>query len=286
MTAREPARAKINLSLKVLGRRADNYHALESLVVFADVGDVLTAEPSPSLTLGVAGPFAAALNGEPDNLVLRAARAVATRVPGNSGAHLTLEKNLPVASGIGGGSADAAAALRLTTRLWNVTLDETELAALALSLGADVPVCLDARPALMWGRGEHIRRVTLPPFWLVLANPAVAVSTAAVFKALAAPPLGAEPPAPPPPSLTSLDALIEWLGAHGNDLEAPARKLAPVIGAAVDAIAEAKGCRLARMSGSGATCFGIFADETDARAAAAALTQAHPGWWIAAAARV
>ncbi|HEX7775400.1 MAG TPA: 4-(cytidine 5'-diphospho)-2-C-methyl-D-erythritol kinase [Parvibaculum sp.] len=283
MTAREPARAKINLSLKVLGRRADDYHALESLVVFADAGDMLTAEPAPSLTLDVAGPFAAALAGEPGNLVLRAARALADLAAGNPGAHLTLEKNLPVASGIGGGSAAAAATIRLLTRLWNVAISESELAALALSLGADVPVCLDARPALMWGRGEHIRRVALPSFWLVLVNPGVAVSTAAVFRTLAAPPLAGEPLAPSLPSFSSLDALIDWLGAHGNDLEAPALKLAPVIGEAVDAIAATTGCRLARMSGSGATCFGIFGDETDARAAASALQKAHRGWWVAAA---
>ncbi|MDR3497937.1 MAG: 4-(cytidine 5'-diphospho)-2-C-methyl-D-erythritol kinase [Parvibaculum sp.] len=285
MPPRELAQAKINLSLKVLGRRGDNYHALESLVVFAEAGDVLTATAASTLALEVRGPFAAALSGEDDNLVLRAARALGRNLPGVPAAHLVLEKNLPVASGIGGGSADAAAALRLLARLWEATLEENELAALALSLGADVPVCLDARPALMWGRGELISRIEgLPDFWLVLANPGVAVSTADVFRALAAPPLVDMVSIPSPPRLATLDVLVEWLGRHGNDLEKPARKLAPVIGDAIDAVAATQGCRLARMSGSGATCFGIYANDVEARAAAAALRKAHPDWWVAASA--
>lgn len=285
MPSRELAQAKINLSLKVLGRRADNYHALESLVVFAGAGDVLTATASSTLSFEVRGPFAAALTGEADNLVLRAARALGRNLPAAPGAHLVLEKNLPVASGIGGGSADAAAALRLLARLWDVALEENELAALALSLGADVPVCLAARPALMWGRGELIRRIEgLPNFWLVLANPGIAVSTAEVFRALAAPPLADMVSTPSPPPLATLDALVEWLGRHGNDLEKPARKLAPVIGEVIDAVAATQGCRLARMSGSGATCFGIYTTDAEARAAAAVLTKDHPAWWVVASA--
>jgi len=287
MPAREVAPAKINLSLKVPGRRADGYHELQSLVVFADCGDVLTGEPAADLSLDVAGPFAAALAGEGDNLVLRAAKTLGDHLGIEPAAHLRLEKNLPVASGIGGGSADAAAAFRLLMKLWGAHIEPAALAALALGVGADVPVCLEARPALMWGKGERLMRLeALPPFWLVLVNPGVALSTAAVFKALAAPDLAEKHAAPLPPALHSLDALIDWLGAQGNDLEAPAKALAPAIAEVIDALAETQSCRLARMSGSGATCFGIFADEAGARNAAAEISAAHPGWWVVATSRI
>lgn len=287
MPAREAAPAKINLSLRAPGRRADGYHELRSLVVFADCGDVLTGEPAADLALDIAGPFAAALVGEGDNLVLRAAKSLGRHLGIEPTAHLRLEKNLPVASGIGGGSADAAAAFRLLTKLWNARIEPAALASLALSIGADVPVCLEARPALMWGKGEQLMRLeALPPFWLVLANPGVALSTAAVFKALAAPDLSEKQTAPLPPALDSLDALIDWLGAQGNDLEAPAKALAPTIADVIGALAQTQGCRLARMSGSGATCFGIFADEAGARNAAAEISAAHPGWWVVAARRL
>ncbi|MEN6543366.1 4-(cytidine 5'-diphospho)-2-C-methyl-D-erythritol kinase [Parvibaculum sp.] len=280
-TVGEFAPAKVNLSLRVLGRRGDGYHELESLVVFAKTGDVITAGAADDLELDLSGPFGAALEGEGDNLVLRACRLLASELGREAGAHLHLEKNLPVASGIGGGSADAAATLRALARLWNAELDEGRLAALALSLGADVPVCLDARPAFMRGLGERIERLDgLPNFTLVLVNPGIAVPTAAVFKALAAPMLADDPAATEPPTASSLDGLVAWLGAHGNDLEPPARRIAPVIGDVITAIGATKGCRLARMSGSGATCFGIYANEGEARAAADAL--ARPGWWVAA----
>lgn len=278
----ERARAKINLSLRVLGRRADGYHELESLVVFAEAGDVLRAEPSNDISLALAGPFAAALAGEADNLVLRAARSLREALGVSAGARLTLEKNLPVASGIGGGSADAAAALRALMRLWRVDVGEAALAPLALALGADVPVCLEARPAFMRGVGDLVARLDVPArFSLVLVNPGIGVATASVFKMLQAPPLGDMPAPPALPSFATLDALVGWLRENGNDLEAPARKLAPEIDTVIAAIGAAPGCRLARMSGSGATSFGLFATEAEARAAAAHLARAHPRWWVA-----
>lgn len=285
MAAAEPlverARAKVNLSLKVLGRRADGYHELQSLVVFAEAGDRLTLAPAEELSLGLTGPFAPSLAGEKDNLVLRAARLLRERIGGSAGARMTLEKNLPVASGIGGGSADAAAALRGLARLWHADLDEPAISSLALCLGADIPVCIEPRPALMWGVGEFILRLgALPRFWLVLVNPGVALSTAAVFRELEAGPFTEMTAAPELPPMPTLDALVGWLRENGNDLEAPALRLAPAIDLALAALRASPGCRLARMSGSGATCFGIFAEESEARAAAAEISRTHPQWWV------
>lgn len=247
------------------GRRADGYHTLDSLAVFAEVGDRLEAMPTPELSLTVEGPFAAALRGG-DNLVLRAARALA---PGR-GAALRLMKNLPVASGIGGGSADAAAALRLLARVWGCGVP----AGVALTLGADVPVCLASLPARMGGVGEILAPAPgLPPFGMVLANPLVPVATPAVFAART----GAfSPPAALPAAWGSAEAMARDLRALRNDLEAPAISLCPMIGEVLAAIAAAPGCLLVRMSGSGATCFGLFATPAEARAAAATLTR---GWW-------
>lgn len=268
------APAKVNLALHVTGRRADGYHLLDSLVAFARVGDRLEAEPAPGLTLSLAGPFAAALGAGADNSVLAAASLL--RPPGR-GAALRLVKVLPVASGLGGGSADAAAALRLLARLWRRPLPGP---AAALSLGADVPVCLGGRPARMRGIGEDLSPVALPPFWMVLVNPGVPVPTAAVFAALAA---KANPPLPNPPAFPDAAALAAWLARARNDLEPPARALAPPIDEALAALTAQPGCALARMSGSGATCFGLFAAEAPALAAFAALRAARPGWWIVAA---
>ncbi len=284
----QDARAKVNLTLRVLGRRADDYHLLQSLVVFPALADRLVARAADDLTLDLAGPFAAALaggpNGEDDNLVLRAARVLRREAGVVAGAHLTLEKNLPVASGIGGGSADAAATLRILSRLWNVTMDEAALAEIATTLGADVAVCLSPRPALMWGIGERIARLdALPPFWLLLANPGIALATKAVFRELAAPRFSAMQKAPPHPAFASLDALLAWLAREGNDLERPAKALAPEVGQVLAALGATQGCRLARMSGSGATCFGLYADERAAREAARVLGAAHAGWWLEAA---
>jgi 4-diphosphocytidyl-2-C-methyl-D-erythritol kinase len=274
------APAKVNLALHVTGRRGDGYHLLDSLAVFAGVGDRVAAAPAGGLTLCVTGPGAGALAGalddEGDNLVLRAARFLA---PGR-GAAITLEKRLPVASGIGGGSSDAAAALRVLARLWGVALPAPAETA---ALGADVPVCLDPRPRRMGGIGEALGEVpALPPVWLVLANPGVAVPTGPVFQGLAR---RDSPPLPEmPKDWGGAAGLALWLRGTRNDLEAPAAAIAPAIGAARAALEAQAGCLVARMSGSGATVFGLFAQEAAATAAAAAIRRAEPGWWVAAAA--
>jgi len=275
----EQAWAKINLTLQIVGRRPDGYHELESLVVFAEVGDVLKIEAAGNLSLCVDGPFAPGLASEDDNLVLRAAQALAERAGVAPAASVTLTKNLPVASGIGGGSADAAAALRGLSRLWNIALPAVELEALALGLGADVPVCLRGEPVVMSGIGETLQPVpAVPPLWLLLVNPGVAVATPAVFKALAgACSAVAEPRLPP----ADPAGFIAWVSARRNDLEAPACSLAPVIRDVLAVLAVLPGCRLARMSGSGATCFGLFESEDAARGAATALAGGHVGWWVA-----
>jgi 4-diphosphocytidyl-2-C-methyl-D-erythritol kinase len=270
--AAELAPAKVNLALHVTGRRADGYHLLDSLVVFPRVGDRLRAAASRELTLAVEGPFAAGLDVE-DNLVLRAARLLG---PGR-GAALSLDKRLPVASGIGGGSADAAAALRLLAPLWGLALPPP---AALLGLGADVPVCLAGVACRMRGIGEELEPVPLPPFWLVLANPGVPVATGAAFAALAG---RFGPPLPAPPRFADAAALAGWLAEQRNDLEEPAGALAPAIAETLAALAAQPGCLLARMSGSGATCFGLFAERRHADSAAVRLGSARPRWWVVAA---
>ncbi|WP_045387610.1 4-(cytidine 5'-diphospho)-2-C-methyl-D-erythritol kinase [Falsirhodobacter sp. alg1] len=259
------ARAKVNLALHVTGRREDGYHLLDSLVVFAGVGDRLTGTTADTLTLEVTGPEAAGLSG--DNLVLRAARLM------EGTAALHLEKVLPVASGIGGGSADAAAALRVMAGLTGAPLP---MASDVLKLGADVPVCLNGASARMGGVGERLDPVLLPKGWLVLANPRVQVPTGPVFKGLQA--FGAA--LPDIPAFATVMDLVQWLRNTRNDLEAPAITLQPIIADVRDTLAATTGCLMARMSGSGATCWGLFASEREARAAAAALP---PEWWSAAA---
>jgi 4-diphosphocytidyl-2-C-methyl-D-erythritol kinase len=263
--------AKVNLYLHVTGRRPDGYHRLDSLAVFPAIGDTLTVKPADSLSLAITGPFGATLAAEPDNLVLQAARLLNPA----GGAALILEKNLPLASGIGGGSADAAAALRLLARHWKL---ETPLHDLAASLGADIPVCLACRPARMSGIGELLGPApVLPDFGIVLVNPGVAVSTPDVFRAR----VGTfSPDAQLPESWPSAAAMVDSLAQLTNDLESPAIALAPVIGDVLAALRSLPNCRLARMSGSGATCFGIFAtaaEAAEAAEAAAAITR--PGWW-------
>jgi 4-diphosphocytidyl-2-C-methyl-D-erythritol kinase len=272
----ETAAAKINLHLHVVGRRDDGYHLLDSLVVFAGTGDQLTAAPADDLRLSLTGPFAGGLAEEGDNLVLRAARALAQQAGITPAAHLTLEKHLPVASGIGGGSADAAAALRLLCRLWRIDPDAEDLHRIARGLGADVPVCLAGQPARMAGIGEVLLPAPpLPPFGMVLVNPGVGIATPAVFKARSgAFSNQAELPAGWPDAL----ALAETLHILGNDLEAPARQLVPVIGDVLDVLAADPSCLLARMSGSGATCFGLYETPQAARVAAAGLPRS--GWWV------
>ena len=278
----EPAPAKINLYLHVLGRQDDGYHRLDSLVVFAGVQDTLWAKPDDSLRLDISGPFAAALEdvGE-DNLMVRAAQGLAQISRRAAGAHLHLVKRLPVAAGIGGGSADAAATLRLLCRLWQLTPDRESLEALALRLGADVPVCLDGRALFVGGIGEALcPSPGLPSAWFVLVNPGVPLATGAVFAARE----GADSVSGRFEAIPAeVGALAALLNERCNDLEAPARALEPVVGEVLDALAAVPGCRLARMSGSGATCFGLFANETTARNGVAAITAAHLRWWSVAA---
>ena len=275
------APAKINLYLHVVGRRHDGYHLLDSLVVFAGVGDRVEAAPARELTLTLQGPFAADLQDVRDNLVLHAARLLHEAGDVKGGARLLLHKELPIASGIGGGSADAAAALLALLQLWQLRLDPDRLRVLALELGADVPACLHGRPALVGGIGEQIAAAPpLPPLWLVLANPGVALPTAAVFEALAGRVSVAAPPWAP---AASFDAVVAALAARRNDLEAPALQRVPGIAAVLAALRDLPGSRLARMSGSGATCFALFAEQAAAERAAALLAAAQPGWWVRAA---
>ncbi|MDK3016971.1 4-(cytidine 5'-diphospho)-2-C-methyl-D-erythritol kinase [Pseudodonghicola flavimaris] len=250
------APVKINLSLHVTGQRADGYHLLDSLVVFGDVGDRLWVEPAAEMSLEVTGPFAGGVPADARNLVWRAAELAGQRL------HIRLEKNLPHGAGIGGGSSDAAAILRAFG-----APDQ------AIALGADVPVCLSAGPQRMQGIGERLTPVTgLPALSLLLVNPGVPLPTPAVFKALEQ---RQNPAMTPWPG----HRLAAWLGAQRNDLEAPARGLAPVIGDVLAALRQA-GADLGRMSGSGATCFGLFATRAAAERAAADLSRAHPGWWV------
>ena len=277
-TVTETARAKLNLYLHVTGRRDDGYHLLDSLVAFASAGDVLTARQADALTLAVDGPFAAALRDEPDNLVLRAARALAVATGGKGGAALTLTKNLPVASGIGGGSTDAAAALRALSRLWYATPPRDVLDAIAVRLGADVPVCLDGCTAFIGGIGERRDRApALPAAGLVLVNPRIPLATPAVFGKRTGPFSQPSRFATPPRDAV---ALAEQLRARRNDLTEPARALVPAIGEVLDAIAASPGCLLDRMSGSGATCFGLYASTDIAERAASWLAARKPGWWV------
>ncbi|MEI4232201.1 4-(cytidine 5'-diphospho)-2-C-methyl-D-erythritol kinase [Roseovarius sp. D22-M7] len=265
----ETAPAKVNVTLHVTGRRADGYHLLDSLVMFADIGDRLTVAPGPR-RLAVTGPRTADVPDGPGNLVLRAADLIGAE------ADITLEKRLPVAAGIGGGSSDAAACLRALARMTGRALPED-----VLSLGADVPVCLVARAARMQGIGDRVTPLDgLPTLDAVLVNPGVEVSTPVIFKRLENPD---NAPMPMPlPGFASPEDLAGWLASQRNDLEAPALAEAPVIGDVLRRIAKTPECRIARMSGSGATCFGLYPDASRARAAAEMLTTAQPGWWVAA----
>ena len=278
-TARaEKAPAKVNLTLRVLGRRADGYHELESLVAFAGVGDALTFAPGDALTLTVSGPTAPAAGDSADNLVLKAARALAERIAGLTLGRFGLSKRLPVAAGLGGGSADAAAALRLLAQANGIALDDPRLMQAAQATGADVPVCLDPRPRLMRGVGDVLSApLDLPRLFAVLINPGVAVSTREVFAALNLPP--AAPPAPAgPPAAPS--ALLAEIASGRNDLEQPAIELEPMIADVLSVLNKLPGCRLARMSGSGATCFGLFETNAAASAAARTVRVGYPQWWV------
>ncbi|MBS0273050.1 MAG: 4-(cytidine 5'-diphospho)-2-C-methyl-D-erythritol kinase [Proteobacteria bacterium] len=273
------APAKINLFLHVGDRRADGYHELESLVAFADVGDDLVFEEAGALSLTVDGPFGAALAGESDNLILWAAHGVAALAGHDLPRRITLTKNLPVASGIGGGSADAAATLRAFLLEWRQ--EEIRLAdfvELAKTLGADVPVCFFGHSAWMYGVGDGIERTDLPELHAVLVNPGMSVATRDVFSKLTS--RSGVDKLHWPEGFASADEVIAFLKTVGNDLEAPALSLAPAIGEVLKVLRDADGARLARMSGSGATCFGLFADQASAQAAATQIARDHAQWWV------
>jgi len=280
-------RAKVNLTLRVVGRRVDGYHDLESVVAFADCADRLTLTPGSELALNMSGPLAGACGETSDNLVLKAARLLGQRVPDLKVGSFTLDKLLPVAAGIGGGSADAAAALRLLAQLNGLALDDERLLQVALATGADVPACLASRACDMTGVGETLLPLSLPIMPCVMVNPRVPVATKDVFNALglrngellvgatdilrgtAWPEAGA-----------SVEDWVEVLAASANDLEEPAMRIQPVIGEVISALSASNGAWLARMSGSGATCFAIYENTADAGRAADKIRRDHPGWWV------
>ena len=285
-TLTRAAPAKINLALHVVGQRADGHHLLESLVTFADRGDRIGFASADADLFTVSGPFAAVLpmdaSAEGGNLVLKARdllrEELRSRNPGAAGpVHLHLEKNLPLASGIGGGSADAAATLLGLLELWGATIEPSRLDAMALTLGADVPMCLAAKPLVAKGIGEDITPLAdLPSLPLVLVNPLVGVSTPVVFRTLAN---KTNPPLVLPLDLKTMDDWLSAMATMRNDLQPPAQQLQPAINDVCQALTEA-GAILVRMSGSGATCFGIFDDGERAAATARTLSAAQPGWYV------
>jgi 4-diphosphocytidyl-2-C-methyl-D-erythritol kinase len=283
----EYGRAKVNLTLRVVGRRVDGYHDLESVVAFADCADRLALAPAPKLTLEATGPLADACGATSDNLVLKAARLLAERVDNLALGAFTLDKVLPVAAGIGGGSADAAAALRLLARLNGLAADDKRIRDVALKTGADVPVCLASRACDMTGVGETLLPLSLPKLPSVLVNPRVPVATKDVFAALGLRSgqllVGVtdviRAPAWPDEG-ASVGDWVKALAGVPNDLEPPALRVQPVISEVLSALRGSQGVQLARMSGSGATCFAIFSSAADAQAAAAKISADHPAWWV------
>jgi len=274
------APAKVNLTLRVAGRRSDGLHEIESLVVFSDIADELSLDPLRPRGLELLGPLRAECGPVADNLVLKAAGALAARVFDLKIGHFALIKRIPVAAGLGGGSADAAAALRLLAQANGLGPDESRLHEAARVTGADVPVCLDPRPRIMRGTGEVLSAVLkLPPLPSVLVHPGVALPTREVFDAFDK--LRAEPPARAGPlSFNARDELLVLLQAEPNDLEAAAISLQPVITEVLSALQDLRSCRLARLSGSGATCFGLFDTQEAAASAARRLRATHSDWWI------
>lgn len=273
------ARAKINLTLKVTGRRSDGYHLLDSLVVFAEFGDRLSVTEADDISLEISGPFAHGLAAGAGNLVIGAAHRLRAETGITAGAALRLEKNLPLASGLGGGSADCAAALNLLNEFWGLDLPDERLMALGLELGADVPVCLLSETALMQGIGDRVSTLDIrTDFALVLVNPGKAVSTVEIFRALGRD-RGVNSDAPSGVQDYQGNDLLARLKATGNDLQPAAIGQVPEIGAVLDSLQALENCLLSRMSGSGATCFGLFGSLEEARAAASVIAAANPYWW-------
>jgi len=283
MTLSEHAPAKVNLTLKVIGRRSDGFHELISLAAFASVGDVVELVPEGEVSLSIRGPFAGDL-GE-DNIILRAAKLLLEQCPGRRAGSFRLDKQLPVAAGLGGGSADAAAALRLMERATSEPLPSETIADTARQLGADVPVCLGSKTCVMSGRGEKLTHVSvLPALPAVLVNPGVALCTKQVYAALNAAPVkhAQTGEASAPKSFGSADELVAHIQGSGNDLEAAATELVPAIAQVRATLQALAGCRLAQMSGSGPTCFGLYGTADEARSAAQIISTNHPHWWAVA----
>ncbi len=277
----ELAPAKVNLTLEILGRRADGFHELESLVLFADFGDRVTYRPGRVDRLAVDGPFAAELADGGDNLIARAGTAYARAFEMRPEGGFRLEKRLPVAAGLGGGSADAAATLRLLRQVHGAPEDLAALVPLARDLGADIPCCLFSRAAVMRGVGEQLHPLAgLAPIPALLVNPRVQLATREVFRALGADPLGPSPPPFTAPRLGGLDDVVTYAQARANDLEPPAIKLQPVIADVLAVLGAADGALLSRLSGSGPTCFALFATSASAEAAAERIARLHPEWWV------
>ncbi|WP_025898199.1 4-(cytidine 5'-diphospho)-2-C-methyl-D-erythritol kinase [Sneathiella glossodoripedis] len=277
MTHSVTARAKINLTLEVTGRRVDGYHTLQSVVVFTQYGDQLSVSKSDHLELECRGPFSEGLGTGADNLVLRAAKAVQDYAGVGLGAKITLTKNLPVASGIGGGSADAASTLLLLNRLWDLNISQGELLKLAATLGADVPACVTGKPLLMEGIGDKITPLQqFPGLPILLVNPAHAVETPTVFRQLNF----LEKKARPVPSLSLSSVTLDDIICGRNDLQAPAIELLPVIEDVLAVLSQQSGVLLTRMSGSGATCFALFDSADDCIKAGDQIRKLQPAWWV------
>jgi 4-diphosphocytidyl-2-C-methyl-D-erythritol kinase len=283
----EQGRAKVNLTLRVVGRRVDGYHELESVVAFADCADRLSLAPGTALDLTLSGPLAEACGATSDNLVLKAAHLLGERVPDLKSGRFTLDKVLPVAAGIGGGSADAAAALRLLAQANGLEAGDARLIEVARQTGADVPVCLASQACVMTGVGDALLPLSLPVMPCVMVNPRVPVATRDVFAALGLRNgellVGASDVLKAtawPEKGASVEDWVEVLAASSNDLEAPATRIQPVIGEVIAALSATDGAWLSRMSGSGATCFAIFENTADAQRAAQKIQADHPQWWV------
>jgi 4-diphosphocytidyl-2-C-methyl-D-erythritol kinase len=273
------APAKLNLALHVTGRRPDGYHLLDSLVAFTRFGDRLTIASADADSFVISGPFAAGLQADGTNLVIHARDALRQAFGTRTPVSISLEKNLPIASGVGGGSSDAAAVLKGLIDAWKLQASEADLARVALPLGADLPMCLAAKPLLARGIGDEITPVPgMASLGIVLVNPGVAVSTANVFAALGT---ADNQPLPPLPRTLDFHGLCNWLETTRNDLEAPARRIRPEISGALAALRKG-GAHFVRMSGSGATCFGLFESGNVAKRAATTIRERKPGWFVAA----
>jgi len=274
----EHAPAKLNLFLHVTGKRWDGYHLLESLVVFTEFGDTLECYPDDTLSLDITGEFSDRIAADGNNSILKAARALKEKTGCRQGARIALRKRIPVAAGLGGGSGDAAAALRALPRLWKLKVDTVTLQSIARGLGSDVSVCLGAKPAMVKGTGEQVTPVVFPvQAWVVLVNPLIPVPTAEVFRRFS----GGFDIAHALDPIDSFTSLICEMSERRNALTVAAVSLCPAIADALSALRETKDCQLARMTGSGATCFGLYEKEAQAKAAVSQLQSAFPGWWVA-----